>query len=168
MSTIDVSRVLTTGQAFAPLRPRSETACAICVFTAFTDSSRTNQGRMRVSQGREPRMSQTRRNGKKKQADGDGTRLVPCNGAIVKIKGYRYRTFYRLNLVRSFSILDFHSHDSASSPSLPARPMPLSTLRNLRVHRGCLEISNTSANLILIDCVSSATSFLGAFIAVGL
>lgn len=49
---------------------------------------------------------------------------------------------YRLNLVRSFSILAFHSHDSASSPSLPARPMPLSTLRNLRVHRGC-EITRT-------------------------
>lgn len=30
----------------------------------------------------------------------------------------------------------FHSHDSASSPWLPALPMPLSTRRSLSVHRG--------------------------------
>lgn len=42
----------------------------------------------------------------------------------------------RLNLVRFFSICAFHSHCSPSSPWLPARPMPLSTLLSFNVNRG--------------------------------
>lgn len=57
------------------------------------------------------------------------------NGLLQGI--YGIHTVYKLKRVRCFSIFAFHSHDKASSPSLPARPMPLSTRRSLSVHRGC-------------------------------
>jgi len=40
---------------------------------------------------------------------------------------------YKLKRVRFFSIFAFHSHLTASGPSLPALPTPLSTLRSLSV-----------------------------------
>lgn len=72
-----------------------------------------------------------------------GLAMTPMKGRSLGIQDYK------LNLVLFFSILAFHSHESASSPSLPALPMPLSTRRSLSVHRGCGSRSacNTSGRI---------------------